>query len=341
MTALKQYQRLEASGLWRPVRDAQRVEVIVSLGEATLTISDRQERALAHWSLAAVERANPGRRPAIYHPDGDPGETLELAEDEAEMIRAIEKLRAAIARRRPHPGRLRLIVSLLMLAAVVAAAFLWLPQALRAHAVSVVPQVKRAEIGTALLRHVQRLVGPPCTTPEGRKALDRLARRIPSARGPGHLAVVPDGLKGTVHLPGGTILIGRRLLEEHDEPDVVAGYLVAERLRVEAGDALADLLAASPIWASMRLLTTGSLDDETLRNYAETLLTRPARPLDAATLIAGFAAWSVRSTPYAYAIDPTGEATLALIEADPFAGTPPPPILSDADWLRLQAICEE
>ena len=67
--------------------------MIVSIGDATLVISDLKDQALAHWSLAAIERTNPGQRPAIYHPDGDAGETLELAQDEGQMIDAIEKLR--------------------------------------------------------------------------------------------------------------------------------------------------------------------------------------------------------------------------------------------------------
>lgn len=339
MTALKEYQRLEASGLWRPSPDAQRSEVIVSIGDATLVISDLRERALTHWSLAAVERANPGKRPAIYHPDGDPGETLELADSEQDMIAAIERLRAAIERQRPHPGRLRLLILVLVLAVVAAGAVLWVPQALRAHAVSVVPEVKRAEIGAALFRHIQRVTGPPCTTAEGREALDRLARRIPSPSGPGHLVIMRDGVRGTAHLPGSTVLISSSLFEDHDEPDVVAGYLVAERLRQEKFDPLLHLLRESPVWASFRLLTTGDLAEDTLRDYAETLLTMPQYPLDTQTLLAGFEAWSVRATPYAYAQDVSGETTIGLIEADPFAGKAPPPVMSDADWLRLQAIC--
>ena len=62
-------------------------------------------------------------------------------------------------------------------------------------------------------------------------------------------------------------------------------------------------------------------------------------PLTDETLLAGFKAWSVRATPYAYALDITGETTLGLIEADPFAAAPPDPLISDADWLRLQNIC--
>lgn len=339
MTALKQYQRLEASGLWRASPEAQRADVIVSIGDATLVISDMQERALTHWSLAAVERANPGKRPAIYHPDGDPGETLELAESEAEMIAAIEKLRSAIERRRPHPGRLRLVMLLAVLALVVIGAVLWLPGALRSHAVNVVPDVKRAEIGAALFRQIQRVTGPPCSSPEGRRALDQLAARLPGARGPGHLAVMRDGVDTTAHLPGGTVLIGHALVEDYDEPDVVAGYLVAERLRAEAYDPLRDLLEETPIWAAFRLLTTGEMEDDTLAAYAETLLTEPHEPLETDTLLTGFQAYEIRTTPYAYALDISGETTVGLIEADPFAGQTPPPVLDNSDWLRLQAIC--
>ena len=106
-TALKQYQRIEATGLWRPSPDVQRREVVVSLGEATLTISDFNEQALTHWSLAALERQNPGVFPAIFNPDGDPDETLELEDSETTMIEAIDRLQRAIDRARPHPGRLR------------------------------------------------------------------------------------------------------------------------------------------------------------------------------------------------------------------------------------------
>ena len=105
MTALDKYQRIEALGLWRNDYDSQRKDVLISIGQTTLLISDMQERPLAHWSLAAIERSNPGNYPAIYHPDGGQEESLELNFSEKEMIDAIEKLRTVIARRRPHPGR--------------------------------------------------------------------------------------------------------------------------------------------------------------------------------------------------------------------------------------------
>ena len=48
----------------------------------------------------------------LYHPDGDPSETLELGNNENEMAEAIEKLMRVVGRRRPKPGRLRIIASI-------------------------------------------------------------------------------------------------------------------------------------------------------------------------------------------------------------------------------------
>lgn len=340
MTALSEYQRLEASGLWRASPEDQRSDVIVSIGDATLVITDLRENPLAHWSLAAISRANPGRRPAIYHPDGDAGETLELDAGEEDMIAAIEKLRAAVERRRPHPGRLRLVMASLSALSVVALLLFWLPGAARDHALSVVPDVRRAEIGNQLMTQVQRIAGPACQAAEGRAALTRLARRLPApGGGTGALEVMRDGARSTVSLPGGTILIHRELVEDYEEPDVVAGYIVAERLRAGLQSPLADLLDHAGVWVTLRLLTTGEIEADVLADYARSLLTSPRARLPDDTLLKGFEAWGVRSTPYAYAMDITGESTLPLIEADPFATEAPEPLLSDADWLRLQGIC--
>ena len=99
-------------------------------------------------------------------------------------------------------------------------------------------------------------------------------------------------------------------------------------------------MAYSGISASFRLLTTGSLPESTLQAYAEHLATTPLPQPPMEALISAFARAGLPSTPYARALDQTGENTLPLIEADPFTTTPPANMaLSDGDWLRLQAIC--
>ena len=341
MTALTQYQRLEATGLWREGAGAQRREVVVSLGDATLTVSDMNDRALAHWSLAAIARANPGEMPALYHPDGDPDETLELGEDAAEMVGAIDKLRGAIARRRPHPGRLRLMAFAGSLAAVVALAVFWVPGALRGHALSVVPEAKRQELGNDLRGAMERYTGPACADPAATAALRRLAQRLPDAAGRvPSLVVVRGGVPGALALPGAVLLLDARLIEDHEDPDVVAGYIIAAQTRATLDDPLGLLLDSGGVRSSFRLLTTGQVGDTALDRHAGVLASDTPAPVPEAALLAAFATAGVRASPYAYAVDITGETTLGLIEADPFArDAPPDVVLSDSDWLRLQAIC--
>ncbi|CUH63989.1 hypothetical protein TG4357_01003 [Thalassovita gelatinovora] len=338
MTALTKYQRIEASGLWRASPEEQRREVIVSIGDATLIISDLRDRALTHWSLPAVMRANPGDWPAIYHPDGDPGETLELTEGETEMVAAIEKLRNAIERRRPRPGRLRTAMMAASLASVLAVGVFWLPGAMVDHTLSVVPAAKRLDIGQRLLADIQRLSGPSCNSASARLALDHLAERLTDDDL--HLTVVKTGVPDSVMLPGNIMVLNSALFEDYEVPDIAAGHIIAATLRARASDPLDRLLRHSGMFSSLRLLTTGTLPDETLKAYAEALLTQPETELPVETLLQGFQEAGVKSSPYAYALDVSGEATLPLIEADPFPGAAPSPVLSDGDWIRLQSICE-
>ncbi len=335
MTALKKYARIEATALWRPTPQAQRREVIVSIGDATLVISDLKDQALAHWSLAAVERANPGERPALYHPDGDPGETIELPEAEAEMIAAIEKLRRAIDRTRPKPGRLRWMGMLGSFAVVLGFAVFWLPGAMREHTLTVVPDIKRVTIGNALLKRIERVSGPACADAKGTAAVAKLGARLQA----GKLAVLPDMPRASLHLPGQLIVLSRSVIEDFEEPDVAAGFILTEMTNRQLQDPLHDLLQVVGIRENFRLLTTGDVSDAALDRYAEHLMTSPADLPDTTALLAQFKAAKVRSTPFAYSKDITGETVLDLIEGDPMNGQLTEPLMTDANWLRLQNIC--
>lgn len=340
MTALTRYQRLEAPGLWRPAPGEQRRDVIVSVGDATLTITDPQERALAHWSLPAVHRKNPRLRPALFAPSDAPDEAEELELDDEEMIAAIETVRRAIEKARPRPGRLRLVLTLVGIALVGALAVFWLPDALKRHTLSVLPDETRAAVGQRLLERVRRVAGTPCAGVLGTRALDRLGDRVLGQR-EARVLVVSAGVATARHLPGRIILLNRALLEDYEEPDVAAGFILAEAARAGAADPMLALLDHAGLFTTAKLLTTGTIDDAVLDVYAENLLTAPPVSLSSETLLARFDAARVRATPYAYALDQTGETTLALIEADPVPLAEAEPLLSDADWVSLQGICLE
>lgn len=335
MTALKKYKRLEAPGIWRETPDAQRRDVAVSLGDATLVIEDQAGAALAHWSLPAVARVNPGEFPALFAPGPEAAETLELNDDL--MISAISTLQAAIDRRRPRRGRLRTALTLAVLGTCAALATLWLPGALMRYTASVVPEAKRVEIGERLLERIARVSGAPCRSAYGTPALAKLDLRL---GGDGTtLRVLPAGIRGAAHLPGGTILLSRTLVEDYEGPEVAAGHVIAERARATAEDPLETLLRDAGLGAAVRLLTTGEVTQATLDAHAEALAAAPPAEIGTDAMIAMFRAAGVPSTPYAYALDVSGETTVALIEADPVAPDARAPLLADDDWVALQAIC--
>jgi hypothetical protein len=336
MTALAQYRRLETTGLWRDGQDDQRREVVVALGDATLVISSTAETALAHWSLPAVTRLNPGRLPALYSPGADSDEQLEL--HDPDMIGAIEQVRSAIEKRRPHPGRLRLWIGLGLSTAALIAAVWWLPGALTRQTVALLPDASRVEIGRQLLAEMARLSGTPCAQPRGRTALNRLALRS-FGSAPPRIVILPSGIPETIALPGGVFVAHAGLVEDHETPEVLAGYLLAEDVRRAQTDPMLTLLDDAGLPVTFRMLTTGHIADDVLHAHAARLLSQPRDPVPDAALLAAFTQAGISSEPYAFARDVSGETTIGLIEANPMRNTRSAPLLSDADWVSLQDIC--
>ncbi|MFT5868891.1 MAG: hypothetical protein ACI8TF_000999 [Paracoccaceae bacterium] len=336
MTALSEYDRLEAPGLWRETEGSQRREVIVSLGDATLIISALSETALSHWSLPALHRLNPGRIPALYAPDRDAEEQLELSE--THMIDAIEKVRTAIERRRPHPGRLRLYLGGTLSVITIALCVWLLPQTLLHQTVGVLPDATRQAVGQRLLNGMADLAGRPCRSEAGQIALRRLARSVLGPNAP-DVVVLPSTAQPTAHLPGHLFVVNRSLVEDYEVPEVLAGYLLAEDLRLQRQDPMERLLEEVGLRATFHLLTTGEISATYLRSHGASLLTTSPEPVSENALIDRFDAAGISSEPFAYAIDLSGESTLGLIEGDPLRGRLRVPLLSDEDWISLQEIC--
>lgn len=343
MTALKKYQRLESTGLWRAAPDDRLREVVVAFGEASLVISDsRSGTVMAHWSLPAVERigraeAGTGARGALFAPGREALETLEI--DDETMIEAIGTVRRVIAnRQRGRIGRARrLIPATIALAAVLAGA-LWLPGALIRYTASVLPEVKRGELAAAVLADIVADGARPCTAPLGRRALGRLAVRV---LGPtGRALVLPSGPQPSAHLPDGRVLLARALVEDADGPEAAAGFLLAEHLAARNSDPVLPLLRHAGVLASFRLLTTGDIPKGALEGYGAKVFARgPARP-EATDLLTAMRAAGVAAGPYARVLDPSGATVGDLIAADPFRDTPPPVLLTDGEWVSLQSICQ-
>lgn len=343
MTALTQFQRLEAEGLWHPAGDGSARPVVVSLGEATITLADPgSDRPLTHWALAAMCRVDAGRGPAVYLP-GAPATQTGEADERLEvhdplMIDAIARVHRAVAARRRRPGRLRGGLMLAGLGLLVVATGLWLPDALVRHAARITPPAEAARIGAALLQDMETRTGPECRRAGGMSVLRHFAPKLlgPDAR----VAVVPARLGHAIRLPGHLYVIGDDLIGAAAGPEAAAGHLLAAAVAQGDTDVLGQAVGRAGARAALTMLTTGHMPAAALAGQGTAILDAPPpRPAEEA-LLQRFADVGLSSEPYARSLDPTGETVLGLIEADPFRGAAPPaPLLTETQWLALREIC--
>ncbi|SFS15624.1 hypothetical protein [Yoonia litorea] len=337
MTALERYVRLESDALWRATPDDQRRDVVISFGKATLVIADQAGRPLAHWSLTALIRKNQGVQPALYVPDEDESELLEISDDT--MVEAIEEVRKALSKSRPHPGKLRLWLTGLGITAAVLLATLWLPSALTRQTLAVVPPAKRSEIGMVMLDHMTQTTGPVCDDPRAKRASGRLAERLFGAETPVKIFVVPSLPARSLRLPGGIVVISSDMLRLIDDPASAAGFILAAWMDDEMDDPLEPILDETGVGSTLRLLTTGGIDDATLQAYALRLAQEEAQSPEPQVIATALATAGVPFGPYVNAIDKlTG--SRPELGPDPLSGVGYTPILNDSDWVSLRNACD-
>lgn len=338
MTVLAKYQRLEAEGLWKPDPEAQRRDVIVSIGKATLTLNSTSGPALTHWSLPAIRRINPGVLPALYAPAEETPETLEIADET--MVDAIDQVLRAVNKRQRRPGRLRGTVLAALALAFIALSVFWAPGAIARYTASIVPPAARNLIGTTLMEDVRRVAGAPCAGSAGLRALATLQERL-FPDGGRRFVVLPSTLAETQHLPGGIILIGHTLVEDYEQPEVLAGFILAEDLRRLSDDPLKHVLEDAGLTASLSLLTTGKLPEGALRPSAERIVaSRPAPLADKGAFFEQLSERGVAPAAYLRVLEMTEDSVPGSRGvADDWTSSPP--ILSDSDWIALQSICED
>lgn len=336
MTALERYEKLESTGLWRQEQDAQRRDVVISFGDATLVISDMQGRVLTHWSLPAVRRQNPGERPAVFAPDLEASEAVEIADDL--LIDAIEEISAALARARPKPGKLRYWTTAGLVIFALAMAVFWLPGALMRQTLSVVPLPQRTQIGATILGHIQSRTGPICREVDGVDAAALFIKRLLGAEDKTQLVVLPELPQGAVALPGGIIALDGRLLTQTDDPAAVAGYILAAAASRAESDPLETVLRRAGLRTTFQLLTTGALPPEQLDATAQAVVAGAATNPTLPALRSAFETAQVSSGPYqALSLSRNDNAT--RLEDPPISDQQWPLILTDDTWVSLQNIC--
>ena len=336
MTALKEYDRLECTGLWRSGPAAQRREVAVSFGEATIVLTDMQNRALAHWSLAAIVLQKRSGNKTMLRPGPDSDESLEIS-DRA-MLEALTKVQKAIARSHPHPGRIRLILALATVTVVGIVAAIWGPQAVISYASTVLPEVKRVQLGDALAQRIGQLAGPYCSSPEGINTAQKLADRLNTNKTL-HLLILPGQRNLPVILPGGKVILFENMVTASNDPAVTAGYILLALAAYEHKDPLQAYLEQAGPLLSLSLVASNDLSDTQINQLAKIALSQPLTPPPQAALLNLFTTSKVSSS--AFARVKSSQKAQGLITQDPFLAGSSYPVLTDGAWLGLQAICSD
>ena len=336
MTALKEYDRLECTGLWRSGPAEQRREVVISVGEVTIVLTDIQNRTLAHWSLAAVDVQKHGSDKATLRPGADSEESLEIAD--RTMLEALLKVQKAIDISRPHPGRLRVILAASSLVIIGLISIFWGPQAVISYASKILPEVKRVQLGDALALRIGQLAGPYCASPEGirtsKQLVDRLNTTIPL-----RLSVLPGQRSHPIILPGGHVLLFENMVTTSNDAAVTAGYILSALAANQHYDTVQLYLEQAGPLISLSFIASNDLSQEQVNQIAKIALSQPTRPSPRTALINLFATAQISSGPFARAISSPEAQDLAA--QDPFPTGSPYPILADGAWLGLQAICSD
>ncbi|MEL6337087.1 MAG: M48 family metallopeptidase [Pseudomonadota bacterium] len=375
MTALSEYEKLEAMGRYFDGQSARPQDVIIGFGKRSLTIFSTTDVALAHWPLGSL-RAVSGRgaEEMVLVPSGDAEERLIL--DDALMKGALSKVCPDLYRRATSGKSVRVagLWGVSAVASVVAIVFFIIP-ALAVNLAPLIPPEREQALGDAVAKQITFMLGTSdeknrgfCGESEGTAALQKMEDRVMGDLElpyPLRVDVLDHPLVNAVAMPGGRVILFRGLIDESETPEEVAGVLAHEIAHVvhrdptvgvlrTAGTAgifslvLGDLFGAGVIAAAGEAMLNASYQREAeLRadNTAIQMLADAGLPSDP------FAGFFERlrekhgDTPLVmryFASHPELEGRAERARAgDTLEGSDFVPVLTDRDWVALQGICSD
>ena len=340
MTALAQYERLEALGIWRAHDGAEGREVVIKFGQSTMVLEATADVPLAHWSLPALRRRSSGDEEAVYAPDFESSETLTVTDPE--MRTALDRVLSARlgAPAAPH-SRVPLMVVTALLLAVVGIAMLNLPTVLGGFAPTFIAPERARVLAGQMLPLVEERTGPTCTTSNGDGALERLARRL-MPQVPARVHVADLGDLPYLALPGDTVVISRHIAERAESPEEFAGW-AALAFEDGAGQAaLGHVFRASGIADGLSFLANGSFSDRTLDAAVNRLMLSAdvRRPLDLSAATYRLADAGIPAEPLVAGIrrEGTSSGPLSIPPVEGSEGGPE--VMTDGEWVALRGICD-
>ena len=334
MTLLPEFEVLESAGLLTLAGMYGEKPVVAKLGKTSLIILERDGSPVAHWTLTAIRRTNPGKRPAIFAPFGEGTEFIAI-EDET-MVQALGKVQSTLSTGPPNPMRFRLPAVLLVVAGLLIAGLLAAPDFIVRQATALAQKSHRVEIGEALLAEHALTAGVPCSSKHGDAALERLERRLFGEFG-NKLRIVPGGSVEIAALPGEIILVRGTLLRDRLGPDVFGGYILHEKTRAQVADPLRAYFDIAGPLEALLFLAFRNVESDSVRSVATEYYARIQVQVPAAELRSSFENAGIPLAPFVEAAKASGDASFEDAQHEPASNYKS--ALNDTDWLHLQAIC--
>ncbi|QHQ35559.1 hypothetical protein [Algicella marina] len=335
MTALDEYVRLEATGLWRENEDEPWREVLVSFGNSSLVLSDFRERALTHWALAAIVPAEETPHATRFAPDPESTELLEISDPE--MITAIRTVTERARHRQSEPASRRSLkpfVYLLLLTVLVAGA-LYLPGVLRDRAFAMIPPERAALLGSDI---AESYAGERCRYRPGHRGIAQIRQRagVEGARAP---LVVQAEKPFIARLPGGQTLLSAVLVEEAASPEALAGWLILADEYTTKDTVLFQLMHQKSTLEVLNFLFSGEIATADKRWMANAFATTPPppNPLVIETVRARLAARNIPEEDFLTHLQRRHPSLRLLRVAEPRKDAVD--MLTDQAWIAVQSIC--
>lgn len=354
------------SGHYYDGRSADRRQATVTVDAAGLTLALDTGATLV-WPFAEVRQtqgANPGE-PVRFERGGPLAEILVLADRRVlAAVAAAPGMRGRVAA--PPSGRRRAAIVAGALGGTLAAAailYLWVIPFGAAVAARYIPIAWEEEIGRQVVEE-SLAAEDRCEAPAGRAALDKVVRTLLEASpGAGYtyrVHVVDDRTVNAFAAPGGYIVVFRGLIAKAGRPEEVAGVLAHEIQHIEqrhstsmllrelsagallaaaTGDAtqLAQLLAAARVFGRLHF----SREAEASADAGGMAMVQAARidPAGMASFMRKMARGGEEPPEYLSTHPQTTARAEALDRLAKAAAYEPIPLLADAEWQALRAIC--
>ena len=371
MTALKQYELLEAEGRYFDGKSAAPSEVIVKFGDASLMILDLQDMPITHWPLATLRSLGAEGPGLSLIPDFGADERLTISDDQ--MIDAIRAVCPKLERSEPvSRARWTRVAgwAALALGSLYMIIFHLLP-ALSDQLAELIPPDAEVAMGEEMVDEFAAILSgfkEPrfCSTPDGDRALQRMLSRVEAVTDvylPLRVQVLDHEMVNAFALPGGQIVIFRGLIDKADSPEEVAGVLAHEIGHVVNRDPTRIALRSAGSAGLLGLLL-GDFTGATVTVALSEALLRSGYQREAEAAADDFAnaalsAQGLPTKPFAGFFlklnemsgdrpeflshlathpDLSGRAANSLA-ADQIGDQPFTPAISDQDWVALQQIC--